>query len=179
MNDHSAIIKNLVGDRNIPSRLMAHLNLVHGVEQTILTWLKYFYPEVTFHEETVLFGALTHDIGKVVATDELYNLGSTHEKIGFQLLINHGINANLARFTLTHSTWTSSDTNIEDWLVSLADKTWKEKRVMYLEERTVNHICHITNKQKWEVFLELDDLINEISKEADQRLAFQSKFRID
>jgi hypothetical protein len=175
-NKSPTIIKNLINERRIPPRLLAHLTLVYEVAKTILAWMDHHYPGVSIDKEAVLFGAVTHDIGKVMVNEEITKPGSTHERQGFELLLNHGIKEHLARFTLTHSQWTTSNTNIDDWMVSLADKIWKGKRVTDLEDLIVNHICRKTNKEKWEVFLNFDDLLQNISKDADKRLAFQTNY---
>ncbi|MCH5584717.1 HD domain-containing protein [Shimazuella sp. AN120528] len=173
--DLSPIISKLTGKHKIPPRLLAHLSLVYDVAKTITIWLHKNYPQIEFDENAVLFGAATHDIGKVIATDEITKPGSTHEKLGYQLLIEQGMKASLARFTYTHSSWTSKVTTIEDWIVSLADKVWRGTRLTDLEDQIVQHISDISKKEKWQVFLELDDLLTLISQDSETRIAFQTK----
>lgn len=155
----------------VSPRLGVHLLLVYDVAIQIMAWLKHYYPKLEFDEEAVLFGAITHDIGKVVCHNEIFGPGSTHEQIGYELLVDHGIEKKLARFTRTHSAWTATETTMDDWLVSLADKIWKGKRVPDLEQLIVMNISTATKSEPWEVFLCLDDLLNDIIKDADSRLA--------
>jgi putative nucleotidyltransferase with HDIG domain len=158
----------------MPDRLLAHLTIVHEVAHAILAWLKETYPQINIDKEAVLFGAITHDIGKIRAVEELNKPGSTHEKLGYELLLEYGVSPDQARFTYTHSQWMKPDTKLEDWVVSLADKVWKGKRVVEIEERIINHIHEITNEQRWGIFLKLDDFLQSIAKDAHQRLLSQA-----
>jgi putative nucleotidyltransferase with HDIG domain len=171
----SLIIQDLTEKNTMPPRLLAHLTTVHHVASIILDWLEKTYPALSLDKEAVRFGAMTHDIGKVTAREEIDRPGADHEKLGYQLLLTYNVSPELARFTYTHSAWTNKTTTIEDWIVSLADKVWKGKRVIDLEELIVQHISDMVNKEKWEVFGELDDLLTLISQDADKRLAYQSK----
>jgi hypothetical protein len=100
----------------------------------------------------VLFGAATHDIGKTARTAELSGPGSAHEQAGRQLLLNHGISPELARFAATHTAWTESGITIEDLLVSVADKIWKNKRVPDLEDLVVTRLAEVSGRPHWEEF---------------------------
>jgi hypothetical protein len=84
--------------------------------------------EFSFDRAAVLFGAATHDIGKIVHVAELSGPGSRHEAEGQQLLLAAGVEPRLARFAATHASW-HPGIETEDLLVSLADKVWKAKRV--------------------------------------------------
>jgi putative nucleotidyltransferase with HDIG domain len=106
-------------------RLSAHLRIVHDVAHQLVDWMTERYPELPFDREAVLFGAATHDIGKTVHTGELSEPGSAHEEAGRALLLARGVEPRLARFAATHAAWTGPDIAIEDLLVSLADKVWK------------------------------------------------------
>ncbi|WP_051271636.1 HD domain-containing protein [Shimazuella kribbensis] len=168
------IIHNLITNRKMPARLLTHLTTVHEVAHSILAWMEKTYPQISIDREAILFGAITHDIGKIKAKEEINKLGSTHEQLGYELMLEYGITPELARFTYTHSQWMRADTKLEDWIVSLADKVWKGKRVAEIEERIINHIHEITNQQEWEIFLKLDDLLQKITKDAHQRLLTQA-----
>jgi len=69
---------------------------------------------------------------------------------------------------------------LEDLLVALADNCWKGKRVPDLETEVVNAISRATGKDKdkdaWLVFSILDDILQELAADADQRLAWQAQF---
>nr|CTQ91686.1 hypothetical protein [Kibdelosporangium sp. MJ126-NF4] len=160
----------LLTDVGAPSRLVAHLRVVHDVACHLLDWLETRYPEVAVDREAVQFGAATHDIGKVLFPAELSGPGSQHEPAGYQLLLEHGVEERLARFAQTHASWTEPGIEFEDLLVSLADKIWKAKRVPELENLVVERLPG----EPWEVFMALDELLDRIATDADWRIAYQS-----
>ncbi|MGZ0151114.1 HD domain-containing protein [Kribbella sp. WER1] len=148
---------------------MAHLQLVHDVACELTDWLGTAYPTITFDATAVRFGAATHDIGKVRHPEELSAPGHLHEAVGEQLLLEAGVPPHLARFAGSHGSW-SAESPLEDLLVSLADKVWKAKRVPDLEQLVVERI----GGTAWEVFLQLDDVLDGLAAGADERLAFQN-----
>jgi hypothetical protein len=160
---------------DVPPRLAAHLRAVHDVAHRLIDLLSRRYPGVGIDREAVLYGAATHDIGKSIRTGELSGPGSAHEKIGYRLLLDHGVTERLARFASTHADWTRADVTFEDLLVSLADKVWKAKRVPELEQLVVDHLAAAARQEPWEAFMALDDILGELAEDADQRLAFQSR----
>jgi hypothetical protein len=147
---------------------------VHDVAHELLDWLAGQAPELRIDRTAVLFGAATHDIGKTVCVGELSEPGSAHERAGYQLLLDHGITPDLARFARTHAAWTTSGILIEDLLVSLADKIWKAARVPDLERLVIAHLVTAGRRQSWEAFIALDDALTRIAEDADARLAFQT-----
>lgn len=157
-----------------PPRLAAHLRAVHDVACELVTLLSRRYPELTLDGEAVRYGAATHDIGKTVHTGELTGPGSEHERIGYRLLLDHGVPERLARFARTHADWAAPDVELEDLLVSLADKVWKAKRVPELEQRVVDHLAAAAWQEPWQVFMTLDDMLTELAEDAAGRLAFQA-----
>lgn len=163
---------------NAPPRLIAHLTLVHDVAVKLVEEIKQNFPEYNFDEESVYFGAATHDIGKSLHKKELSEAGNKHELAGEKLLLNHGIKPELARFARTHADWQSEESKFEDLLVALADKCWKGKRVEKLENSIAEIIAAKTEQETWEVFMLLDDILNEIAKDADERLAYQAEFPV-
>ncbi|WP_406045338.1 hypothetical protein OG799_13170 [Micromonospora sp. NBC_00898] len=58
--------------------------------------------------------------------------------------------------------------------MSLADKAWKGKRVTDLEELLMDRLADATGRERWAVFLELDDILDRIAADADRRLACQA-----
>jgi hypothetical protein len=110
---------------------------VHDVAGELAGWLEPHYPGLAFSPEAVLFGAATHDIGKTRYLAELSGPGSEHEEYGRELLLAHGFSAQLARLAATHASWTAPDVGLEDLVVSVADKIWKNKRVPELEDLLV------------------------------------------
>ncbi|TYC68533.1 HD domain-containing protein [Streptomyces sp. CB01881] len=157
-----------------PPRLVAHLGLVHEVARTVADWCAAACPALVLDREAVLFGAATHDIGKAVHREELAAPGSAHERAGYELLLAHGVPERLARFARTHARWGEPGVTVEDLLVSLADKAWKNSRVRDLEDRVVDRLATAGRREPWEVFLELDDLLTRIGDDAPRRLAVQA-----
>lgn len=157
-----------------PPRLAAHLRLVHDVAGQIADWAGRRHPGLPLDRDAVLFGAATHDIGKILHPAELSGPGSDHEAAGRDLLLRHGFDASLARFAATHAAWTGPGVTLEDLLVSLADKVWKGKRVPDLEDLVVARLAQAAGRAAWEEFAALDDLLTRIGDTADRRLAAQS-----
>jgi hypothetical protein len=136
------------------------------------------YPALQADRDAVLFGAATHDVGKIRHPDELSGPGSRHEQAGYELLLEQGVEQSLARFARTHASWGAADIGINDLLVSLADKIWKAKRVPDLEQLVVDRLAVATGQEPWEAFMALDDVLDRIAADAGRRLAFQSSFPV-
>jgi hypothetical protein len=161
-----------------PPRLVAHLRAVHDVAVRLVDWVERRHPSLGFDREAVCFGAATHDIGKTLHVDELSGPGSAHEEAGRELLLAHGVTAELARFAGSHASWREPGTGIDDLLVSLADKVWKNKRVPDLEDLVVARLAQAGGRPVWEEFMALDDLLARIGDGADQRLAYQMSYPV-
>ena len=161
-----------------PARLGAHLRLVYDVACDLTGWLAAAFPAVVFDREAVLFGAATHDIGKVRHPEELSRPGSRHEAAGEALLRERGVAARLARFAGTHGSWTAERVGVDDLLVSVADKVWKARRAEDLESLLVQRIAGVSGAPGWEVFVALDDFLQGVADGADERLAFQNGFGV-
>ncbi|MEH1163790.1 HD domain-containing protein [Micromonospora sp. CPCC 205539] len=157
-----------------PPRLAAHLRAVHDVAAQLTDALTDRFPQLPVNRAAVLFGAATHDMGKVVHPEELSGPGSAHEPAGYELLLRHGVAASLARYARTHASWQEAGIEVDDLLVSLADKIWKGKRVTDLEQLLVDRLADVTGREPWSVFLDLDDILDRIGADADRRLAFQA-----
>ncbi|MEU0094910.1 HD domain-containing protein [Kribbella sp. NPDC006257] len=170
-----AEVNDLLRNLQAPPRLAAHLRAVHDVAHELTTWLA-TYPEVRFNRKTVLYGAATHDIGKIIHIEELSRPGSLHEKAGEQLLLEAGVAPQLARFAATHASWTEPGITVEDLLVSLADKVWKGKRVRELEQLLVDQLVIASGQESWQVFLDLDDQLGKLAESAGARLDFQNLY---
>ncbi|MBW6435754.1 HD domain-containing protein [Actinoplanes hulinensis] len=161
-----------------PARLGAHLRAVYAVARDLTGWLEAAYPAVVFDREAVLFGAATHDIGKVLHRAELSVPGTRHEPAGERLLLERGVPPRLARFAGTHGSWHDPRAGVDDRLVSLADKIWKGHRVEDLEQLVVERIADVAGIAVWEAFVSLDDRLQELAAGADDRLAFQNAFPV-
>ncbi|MEU2060560.1 HD domain-containing protein [Streptomyces sp. NPDC013455] len=155
-----------------PPRLVAHLRAVHDVAAQLAEWVRQHCPALEFDADAVLFGAATHDIGKALHPAELSGPGARHEAAGRELLLAHGVPDRLARFAGTHASW-SAAAGVEDLLVSLADKVWKNKRVPELEDLVVARLAGADGRERWAWFMELDEALTAIGEGADRRLAYQ------
>lgn len=163
----------LLGKLGASPRLAAHLRLVHDAAIEIVEGLRKRFPKLRFDYEAVLFGAASHDFGKVLHPAELTGPGSRHEDDGPGLLERHGISPELARFARTHGAWSRENLPLEDLLVALADTVWKGQRLEALEAQVVGQIAEKTGVEKWQVFDMLDGLLEEIAADGDVRLAWQ------
>ncbi|MER5520765.1 HD domain-containing protein [Streptomyces sp. NPDC002763] len=172
------VVAELLRSLSAPPRLAAHLRAVHDVAVQLVEWLQDRYPDLAVDRDGVLFGAATHDVGKVVHPEELTGPGSAHEEAGRDLLLSRGFPPALARFAATHASWDAPDVTMEDLLVSAADKVWKDKRVSDLEDRLVRALASATQREPWEEYLALDDLLTRLGADAAPRLAFQSAFPV-
>ena len=124
----------------------------------------------------VRFGAATHDIGKVLHQNELDGHGSRHEEDGPNLLLEYGYTPEQSRFARTHGSWrTEPDLTVEDLLVALADTCWKGQRESELETMIATMISQQLGLESWEVFLALDDVLEEVTCRAEERLALQGE----
>lgn len=160
----------------MPPRLAAHLRLVHDVACQLADWADARHPALGYDRETMLFGAATHDIGKAVFPAEITGPGSAHEEAGRGLLLSHGVSPALARFAATHASWGSPGIVVEDLMVSVADKVWKNKRVTDLEDLLVTRLAQASGQDAWQEFASLDTFLETIGDRANDRLAFQASF---
>jgi HD domain len=168
----------LLREAGAPARLGAHLRAVHDVAVSLADWVEAACPAAPFDREAVLFGAATHDIGKVLHVGELSEPGTRHEPAGERLLLEAGVEPRLARFAGTHGSWLSERAGFEDHLVSLADKIWKGRRQEDLELLVVERLARLNGQAPWEAFLVLDDELTALAAVADARLAFQNAYPI-
>ncbi|MCT9009028.1 phosphohydrolase [Streptomyces rhizosphaerihabitans] len=169
----------LLHDVDAPPRLVAHLRAVHDVAGQLLEWIAGRNLDLGINAEAVLFGAATHDIGKSLHPAELSAPGAQHEEAGRALLMAQGVDSVMARFAATHAAWTAQEAGMEDLLVSLADKIWKNKRVPELEDLVVAGLVVASGRSVWEEFLDLDSVLTRIGDQADERLAFQMSHPAD
>jgi hypothetical protein len=162
-------------DVDAAPRLVAHLRAVHDVAAQLVVWVRARGLDVD--ADAVLFGAATHDVGKALHPAELSVPGSEHEHAGRDLLLAHGIPPELAKYAAGHSTWTAA-TGMDELLVSLADKVWKNKRVTELENLAIAQLAAASGRELWDEFLDLDQFLTDIGDSADERLAYQMGFPV-
>lgn len=171
-------VTRLLADLSAPPHLAAHLRAVHDVALRLLEALPLAWPALPIDAAAVAFGAATHDIGKALHPSELTGPGSCHERDGYELLVERGVSVARARFARTHARWNADDATLEDQLVSLADKIWKGRREEDLEQLIVVHLARASGRPAWEIFSRLDEILEHIAADADERLAFQGSFAV-
>ncbi len=164
----------LLDKADAPLRLVAHLRAVHEVACELVASFHASWPSVVFKADEVRFGAATHDIGKARHRNELDGPGSMHEEAGQRFLLETGVSPQLAPFAAQHAKWDAAD--IECQLVELADKAWKGKRQKDLEDLLIDEISRCSRQERWEAFMQLDDLLVRITAASDARLAFQNQY---
>lgn len=160
----------LLTNLNAPKCLKNHLQIVHKTAEKLLNEFQNNWQNLQLDKEAILFGAATHDIGKAVITEELYDKGKQHEQVGYELLLKNGYSERLARFAKTHGNWQNDEVEIEDLIVSLADKIWKSKRVDDLEERLCSKIAKQLQLDFWKIYQEFDVILSKIALSADKNL---------
>ena len=161
---------------NAPPRLVAHLALVHDAAAEILDAFHARWPDLTIDGDDVLFGAATHDIGKVLHTNELTGPGNKHEQDGPGLLQQHGVSPERSRFARTHGTWkTEKNLALDDDLVALADHCWKGCRDEALETMIAGRIAESLGIETWEAFMGLDEIVSQVASRGEERLAWQCR----
>lgn len=162
-----------------PPRLIAHLTLVHDVACSLVERFKLQLPTLNLDVEAICVGAALHDIGKAFHPGELLTPGNEHEAAGERLLKELGLPETLARFARTHAAWrTDASLALEDLFVALADTCWKGKRLPELDETVARRIAVLTGRDEWDVYLALDDILQQLTANADERLAWQAKFPV-
>jgi len=164
----------LCQELNPPPLLVRHLILVHSAAVELLEELSEHFPGLPVDREAVLFGAATHDLGKIIHVNELDGPGNQHEVDGPKLLQQHGVPPKNARFARSHGRWQQAH-DLEDLLVSLADSLWCGRRNEALETKVATLLATASGREQWECWATLDELSEKIASNADQRLARQAQ----
>jgi putative nucleotidyltransferase with HDIG domain len=167
----------LINALPVSPHLLAHLVLVHDVASRLVEGVQATWPELEFDAERVLFGAATHDIGKVRHPEEMVGPGQAHHGAGVDLLQEQGVEPEWARFARTHATWQEEEpVMLEDLLVALADVVWAGGRNRTLEDAITAQIAQASDGEAWQVYMQLDDLIVKAGADAELRLVWQTQF---
>ena len=160
---------NLLKSLGAPKRLIKHLELVGEVGVELCQKLKSL--GINFDSSIVQIGIAVHDAGKIVHPNELIEKGNFHEAAGEKLLLEHGVQDHIARCCLSHAQYDTLDASFEELLVALSDKLWKGKREQDLELRVIDGAASLLNKDRWDVFSELDGCFESIAANGDIRLS--------
>lgn len=166
----------LLDSMAVHPHLLAHLILVHDAAVRLVEGIQKTWPDVAFDEKAVIFGAATHDVGKILHPEEMTGPGEAHRAAGVELLRSQGVEPARARFARTHATWQAEAVQLEDLLVALADNVWAGRRDRELEDAIVREISASDESAIWNTFMALDDLLTEIATDAELRLVWQSQF---
>jgi hypothetical protein len=151
-----------------PPRLLRHVALVGEAGERLLELAAALHLPVD--AALVRVGIVLHDAGKILISAELDAPGGEHEPRGQELLLNHNVSPSLARICLSHARWSEMPVSLEELLVALADKLWKGVRNPQLEERVINDAAKALHRDRWDLFVQLDSLFEEVAADGAARL---------
>ncbi len=152
-----------------PDRLLQHVMLVGEAADLLIKF--YNSLNIKFDERLITLGVAIHDAGKVRYPHELDGPGSLHEAAGEQLMLDNGVQPEIARCCVSHAAWREADVSFEELSVALADKLWKGKREADLELRVIKAIAMKLQVDHWDVFMVCDTKFEKIAAGADDRLS--------
>src|SRR5215218_3056557 len=107
-----AVAAELLEALDAPPRLAAHLRAVHHVAHPLTERLAEH--GLAADRAAVLFGAATHDIGKVRHVEDLGGPGPGPGPAGHKILRQYGGAGEMAGFAATHGSWKEPQRGIED-----------------------------------------------------------------
>jgi hypothetical protein len=151
-----------------PPRLLRHVALVGEAGERLLDRAAALL--LPIDPALVRIGIVLHDAGKILVSAELDAPGGEHEPRGERLLLEHGVSPDLARICLSHARWSDMSVSLEELLVALSDKLWKGVRNAQLEERVINEAAKVLRRDRWDLFVELDSLFEDIAADGTARL---------
>ncbi|MFK7877234.1 MAG: HD domain-containing protein, partial [Paracoccaceae bacterium] len=96
---------------------------------------------VQYDKRFVQVGIALHDAGKIVHPNELEKGGNLHEAAGEKLLLEHGVDAEIAQCCRSHSQYASMSASFEELIIALADTLWKGSRKADLELRIIDGVA--------------------------------------
>lgn len=154
-----------------PKPLLLHAEMVSKVAEQILKCLN--LPMESDNASSVLVAAVLHDIGKIKHPNELYDSGHEHEATGYQMLLAYAFPENIAEVCITHSQWEKSH-SLETLIVALADKLWKGKRIVELEDQIIKKVADLRQSDFWSMYSHLQACFDSIADGAPERLSRNS-----
>jgi hypothetical protein len=149
-------------------RLLTHAKLVSEAVEVLLKTVEQLGVEMD--SNLVRLGTALHDAGKIRYPNELNEPGHQHEPAGEQLLIEKGVQKEIARFCLSHARWQQIPCSLEELLVALAYQLWKGKRIEELELKVIDEITKRLRQDRWKLFLPLDNCFESIASKGAERL---------
>lgn len=151
-----------------PDHLLTHVTLVGEAADLLIE--KFAELDLSIDFEFIRIGVAIHDSGKIVHTSEMTGPGSEHEPEGQRMLISEGVPENIARCCMSHARWSEMECSLEELIIALSDKLWKGKRVEPLERLVIDRIASKLNKERWDIFQDLDSHFELIATGGDDRL---------
>ena len=158
----------LINKLGAPEHLVTHVTLVGEAADLLISALNELGVNLDF--DFVRAGVVVHDIGKIIHTNEMTGPGSEHEPEGEKILIQNEISPKLARVCMSHARWNQMDCSFEELLIALSDKLWKGKRVESLELKVIDQAAQYLEKERWDLFPDLDLKFEEIASGGHERL---------
>jgi hypothetical protein len=158
----------LLAQLGAPARLLRHVALVGEAAEHLLDVARAL--QLSIDAAFVRVGIVLHDAGKIVVSAELDMPGGGHEPAGQSLLLEHGVSPELARVCLSHARWADMPVSLEELFVALADKLWKGVRNAKLEERVVDEVAKALKRERWDLFVQLDSVFEEVAADGAARL---------
>jgi len=122
-------------------------------------------------ELLVLIGRVLHDIGKIEQNDALEEPGDHQEVVGERLLRALGVSVRLPSVCRALGAWAEETATFEDKLIALANHVWKAGRYEALEALIVKEVALRLRLPYWELFIQLDEAVEKITRSGKSRLA--------
>lgn len=151
-----------------PSRLIKHAKLVGEAAELLIEKCKEL--SITMNYELIELGVAFHDSGKILFPSELDAPGDLHEPAGQELLLEYGLDPNIARCCLSHARYDDMEVTVEELIIALSDKLWKGKREGNLELKIIDKLACLIGKGRWEIFSEFDSVFEQIAADGTDRL---------
>lgn len=151
-----------------PKSLFVHAKLVSEALEEIIGFLSKYNLPIDYN--FVRLGVVLHDAGKIAHPMEFSESGNKHEAEGNRILLENGVAPELAQCCISHAQYDENECSIEELLVALSDTLWKGTRVEKLELEIVDKIAALMGKERWDIFLELDDCFESVASTGSKRL---------
>lgn len=149
-------------------RLLRHVQLVGEAADMLVDAYARLHLDVD--GSRIELGVAIHDAGKILHPEEMHGPGSLHEAAGKQLMLENGVQAEIAECCVSHAAWRSAGLGLEELSVALADKLWKGKREEDLELLVIDRAAERLRTDRWDVFAVLDSVFEGIAAGGTERL---------